>query len=119
MLCGNDFDLLSGDDVLTLPLLSVGGCGVISVVANIVPKDVSDMVSAYLNKDIKKAQRLHYKMLPLVKAMFIETNPIPVKTSMKMMGLIDDDALRLPMCEISAENKKRLKSALKDYKLIK
>lgn len=116
-LCGEDFELISGDDSLTLPLLAVGGCGVISVVANIIPKDVADMVSAFLKGDVEKARRLHYKMLPLVKAMFIETNPIPVKTAMGMMGMIEP-TLRLPMCEMSEENKEKLKAALKDYGLL-
>ncbi|NQT90089.1 MAG: 4-hydroxy-tetrahydrodipicolinate synthase [Candidatus Omnitrophica bacterium] len=117
LLCGEDFDLISGDDSLTMPLLAIGGCGIISVVANIVPKDVSDMVGAFLGGDIEKARELHYKMLPLVKAMFIETNPIPVKTAMGMMGMLEP-ALRLPMCSITEENRKKLESALKDYGLI-
>jgi len=117
MLCVDDFDLISGDDSLTLPLLSIGGCGVISVVANIVPKDVADMVDSFLNNNIEQARKLHYKMLPLVKAMFIETNPIPVKTAMGMMGLIEP-GLRLPMCEMSDTNKEKLKAALKDYGLV-
>jgi 4-hydroxy-tetrahydrodipicolinate synthase len=116
-LCPNNFNLISGDDSLTLPLLAIGGCGVISVVANIVPKDVSDMVDAFMKNNMDKARELHYKMLPLVKAMFIETNPIPVKTAMSMMGMINSD-LRLPMCEMGAENKKKLEKALKDYGLI-
>ena len=116
-LCGEDFDLISGDDSLTLPVLAIGGCGVISVVANIVPKDVSDMVVSYMEGDTEKAKKLYYKMLPLVKAMFIETNPIPVKTAMGMMGMIEP-ALRLPMCEMSGENEKKLKEALKEYGLL-
>ncbi len=117
-LCGNNFDLISGDDVLTLPLLAIGGTGVISVVANIVPKDVRDMVSKFKKGDIEGARKLHYKLLPLVKAMFIETNPIPVKTAMALMGMIDEAELRLPMCDISDENLSRLKKALKDYGLL-
>jgi len=116
-LCGKDFNLISGDDSLTLPLLAVGGCGVISVVANIIPKDVSGMVDAFINGNIEKARELHYKMLPLIKAMFIETNPIPVKTAMVMMGMIEE-ALRLPMCKMQDENRDKLKSALKDYGLL-
>jgi 4-hydroxy-tetrahydrodipicolinate synthase len=116
-LCGVDFNLISGDDALTLPLLAIGGCGVISVVANIVPKDMSDMVYAFMDNDLEKARALHYKMLPLIKAMFIETNPIPVKTAMSMMGMISPD-VRLPMCEMGIENKKKLEKVLKDYGLI-
>jgi len=117
-LCGEKFDLISGDDSLTLPLLAIGGTGVISVVSNIVPKDVSDMVSKFKMGDIKGARRLHYKLLPLVKAMFIETNPIPVKTAMTLMGMIDAPDLRLPMCSLSETNLGKLKKALKDYGLI-
>ncbi len=116
-MCDADFDLISGDDSLTLPVLAIGGCGVISVVANIVPKDVSDMVSAYMNGNIEKARGLYYKMLPLVKAMFIETNPIPVKTAMAMMGMIEPD-MRLPMCNISEVNKEKLRQALRKYGLM-
>ena len=116
-LCGPDFDLISGDDSLTLPLLSIGGVGVISVVANLVPRDVADMVEAFSKGNIKKAQGLHYKLLPLVKAMFIETNPIPVKAAMGLLGLCEPE-LRLPLCTISEQNLKKLKKALEDYGLL-
>jgi 4-hydroxy-tetrahydrodipicolinate synthase len=116
-LCPENFELLSGDDSLTLPVLSIGGTGIISVVSNIVPKDVADLVSAFERGDIKKAQGLHYKLLPLIKAVFIETNPIPVKTAMGLMGLCEPD-LRLPMCPMSPDNLEKLKKALKDYGLI-
>ncbi|MBN2754063.1 MAG: 4-hydroxy-tetrahydrodipicolinate synthase [Candidatus Goldbacteria bacterium] len=112
--CGPDFDVLSGDDALTLPLLSVGGHGVISVVANIIPKDVKAMITAFNSGDIKKARAMHHKMFPLVKAMFIETNPIPVKAAMAIMGLIDDE-IRLPMTKLPAEAAVKLKKAMKDY----
>jgi 4-hydroxy-tetrahydrodipicolinate synthase len=116
-LCGKDFSLISGDDSLTLPVLSIGGCGVISVVANIIPKDVSDMVKAFMNNDLEKARFIHYKMLPLIKAMFFETNPIPVKTAMGITGMIEP-SLRLPMCEISSANREKLEKVLKEYGLI-
>jgi 4-hydroxy-tetrahydrodipicolinate synthase len=116
-LCPEGFGLISGDDSLTLPILSIGGTGVISVVANIVPKDVSDMTAAFEKNDITEARRLHYKLLPLVKAMFIETNPIPVKNAMGLMGLCGSE-LRLPLCEMLPENKEKLIKALKDYGLI-
>ncbi len=115
--CPKDFLLISGDDALTLPIMAIGGVGVISVVANIIPRDVADMCAAFGKGDIAQAQELHYKMLPLVKAMFIETNPIPVKTAMGLMGMIDP-ALRLPMCEMESANKENLVKELKDYKLI-
>lgn len=116
-LCGKDFDLISGDDSLTLPILSIGGTGIISVVANIVPKDVASLVAEFEKGNIQKAQEIHYKLLPLIKAMFIETNPIPLKTAMGLMGLCEPD-LRLPMCAMSPENLEKLKKALKDYRLL-
>lgn len=116
-ICGPDFDLISGDDSLTLPVLAIGGCGVISVVANIIPKDVSSMVSAFLENDIEKARELYFKMLPLVKAMFIETNPAPVKAAMKMLGMIEPD-LRLPMCGVSKASEEKIRLALSEYGLI-
>lgn len=117
-LCSEKFDLISGDDSLTLPILSIGGTGIISVVANIVPHDVASLVNEFEKGNIKKAQELHYKLLPLIKAMFIETNPIPVKTAMGLLGMCGPD-LRLPLCSISEDNLDKLKEALKDYGLIK
>ena len=117
-LCPDSFLLLSGDDALTLPILGIGGVGVISVVANLVPKDTAEVVKAFEAGDIKKAQKLHYKLLPLIKAMFIETNPIPVKAAAGLLGLCSDE-LRLPLCPMSEQNLAKLKSALKDYGLQK
>lgn len=112
-----DITVLSGDDSLTLPMMSVGAKGVVSVVANIIPKEISDMVSFFLKGDIEKARKLHYKTLPLCKAAFIETNPIPVKTSMKLMGRLNGE-MRLPLCEMMKDNEAKLKKALKEYGLI-
>lgn len=117
-LCGDKFDLISGDDSLTLPVLSIGGTGIISVVANIVPQDVADLVAEFEKGNAEKAREIHYKLLPLIKAVFIETNPIPVKTAMGLMGLCEPD-LRLPMSEMLPENKEKLKAALKEYSLLK
>lgn len=117
-LCPKEFDLISGDDGLTLPVLSIGGIGIISVVANIVPVDVAGLVAAFEKGDFKKAQELHYKLLPLIKAVFLETNPIPVKTAMGLLGMCAPD-LRLPMCSLSEDNLGKLKKALKDYGLLK
>ena len=117
-LCGENFDLISGDDSLTLPVLSIGGTGIISVMANIVPKDVANLVSEFEKGNIEKAQEIHFKLLPLIKAVFIETNPIPVKTAMGLMGLCEPD-LRLPLCEMLPENLEKLKKALVEYGLIK
>ena len=116
-ICPKDFLLISGDDALTLPVLAIGGVGIISVVANIIPRDIADMCAAFEKGDIKKAQDLHYKALPLVKAMFIETNPIPVKTAMGLMKMCDPE-IRLPMCEMMPENKEKLVKELREYKLI-
>ena len=117
-LCGGTFDLISGDDELTLPVLAIGGTGIISVVANIIPRDVADMVSAFAQGDIAGAQALHYKMLPLIKMMFVETNPIPVKTAMGLVGMCEP-GLRLPMSALLPENVAKLKKALLDYGLLK
>lgn len=116
-LCRSDFDLISGDDSLTLPILSIGGTGIISVVANIVPKDVASLVDEFDRGNIKKAQEIHYKLLPLIKAIFIETNPIPVKTAMGLMGMCEPD-LRLPMSSMSLDNLNKLEKALKEYGLL-
>jgi len=116
--CPKDFILLSGDDALTLPLLSVGGVGVISVVANIVPQDVVKLISLFNEGKISEAQDMNLQMLPLVKTMFLETNPVPVKTAMGLMGLCLDE-VRLPMCEMSSANIEKLKLALTDYGLLK
>jgi len=117
-LCGDNFELISGDDSLTLPVLSIGGIGIISVVANIVPRDVANLVAEFEKGNIKKAQEIHYKLLPLIKAVFIETNPIPVKTAMGLLGMCEPD-LRLPMSAMLPENEEKLKKALKDYGLLK
>ncbi len=116
-LCGQNFDLISGDDSLTLPILSVGGTGVISVVANIAPKDVANLVAEFEKGNLKKAQEIHYKLLPLIKAVFLETNPIPIKTAMGLLGMCEPD-LRLPMSAMLPENLEKLKKALKDYGLL-
>jgi 4-hydroxy-tetrahydrodipicolinate synthase len=116
-LCGDKITLLSGDDNLTLPLLSIGGKGVISVVANIVPADSAAMVKAWEEGDADKAREIFYKLLPLSQAMFYETNPIPVKTAMAMIGKITPE-MRLPLAPMSAANRARLEKALKDYGLL-
>ena len=108
--------LLSGDDALTLPVLSIGGTGVISVVANLVPNDVAAMVHAFEQGKVSQAIEWHDRLLPLVKAMFIETNPIPVKTAMGALGMIDPQ-LRLPLCAMEGVNLEKLKAALEAYGL--
>jgi len=116
--CGPDFIILSGDDALTLPMMDLGGAGVISVVANIVPETVIAMVNAYNSGDHDKANEINTQLTPLVAAMFLETNPIPVKTAMGLLGLCPPE-LRLPLCAMEEENLKRLKTALQNYGLLK
>ncbi|MBI3330628.1 MAG: 4-hydroxy-tetrahydrodipicolinate synthase [Candidatus Omnitrophica bacterium] len=110
--------LLSGDDALTLPVLAIGGTGVISVAANLVPRDVAAMVAAFRAGRMEEALQCHQRLLPLVKALFLETNPIPVKTAMGLLGLIEPE-LRLPLCEMSEANEARLRQALEAYGLLK
>jgi len=116
--CPKDFLLISGDDALTLPILSMGGVGIISVASNIVPKDVAELVNIFNKGDIAGAQAINAKLLPLIEALFIETNPIPVKTAASLMGLCAV-AMRLPMCEMEEVNLAKLKQALKSFGLIK
>ena len=111
-----DITVLSGDDSLTLPLLSIGAKGVISVIANILPEAVAQMMDAYFKGDHVRAEELHYEMFPLCRALFIETNPIPVKRAMKLLGFCSDE-LRLPLCEMREANEKILIKAMKDYGL--
>ena len=116
-LVGDKIALLSGDDNLTLPVLALGGTGVISVVANIVPKDTADMVSAWERGDFGQSKELFYRLLPLCQAMFYETNPITVKTALALMGKIKGE-FRLPLVPISPANEERLRKALNDYGLL-
>ena len=105
---GSDFVLLSGDDDLTLPTIALGGQGVVSVVANVAPRKTVAMVDAALKGDMEKARELHYELAPLVRAMFLETNPIPVKTAHKYLGLANGP-LRLPLGEMAQANEAKLK----------
>jgi len=112
-----DITVLSGDDSLTLPIMSVGGKGVISVVANIVPADTAALTRYCLEGNFEAAKKCHYKLFPLCKGMFIETNPIPVKTAMKLLGRINGE-LRLPLCEMTKEHENQLAGILKSYGLV-
>lgn len=116
--CPKGFIILSGDDALTLPISELGGTGVISVVANIIPRDVVALTDAIKAGDKAKAKTLHEKMLPLVSSMFIETNPIPVKKACELMGLCSGE-LRLPLCDMEEANYTKLKTALSNYGLLK
>jgi 4-hydroxy-tetrahydrodipicolinate synthase len=97
--------------------MSIGGKGVVSVIANILPREVSELVSSFLNGKIENSQRLHKNLFPLCKAMFIETNPIPVKTAMKLLGRLNGE-MRLPLCNMSDEHEKQLKKILEKHGLV-
>jgi 4-hydroxy-tetrahydrodipicolinate synthase len=114
---GPDFNVLSGDDFTVLPLLALGGTGVISVVSNIVPGPMAALCAAYRERDLEKAKALHFQMMPLTRAMFFETNPIPVKTSLALMGRIALE-LRLPLVEMVPETRARMEGVLKASGLI-
>jgi 4-hydroxy-tetrahydrodipicolinate synthase len=115
--CGKKFDLISGDDALTIPMMKLGGVGVISVLANIMPREVADVVNLMLKGKVKEAEEKQAKLMLIIKAMFVETNPAPVKTACGLMGLCSPK-LRLPLCELEPENLAKLKTALKQQKLI-
>lgn len=117
-LCGPDFSVLSGDDLFTLPLMAMGGTGVISVVSNVAPADVAALAAAVEARNMKKARSLHYKMSLLIDALFIETNPVPVKAALAMMGKIEYE-VRLPLAKLAEGNYNKLKQALIGYGLIK
>lgn len=116
-LCGPDFSVLSGDDQMTFPLMALGGRGVISVVSNVIPDRMSALVNAMLKGDMEKARAKHFEVYELCQAMFIETNPIPVKTALGLMGMIQPE-LRLPLCPLAAQNEEKLKAVLTGYGLI-
>jgi len=117
-LCGDaDFSLYSGDDFIVVPILSVGGKGVISVSANIIPREMSDMIKFFNDGELEKAASVQRGILKLCDAMFMETNPTPVKTSLAMMGKIKEE-FRLPLCQMSEENRKALQSVLSEYSLV-
>ena len=107
------FTILSGDDTLTLPLISVGGKGVISVLSNLLPARVKALADAALAGDLTLARKLHLDLFPIFKGMFIETNPIPIKTAMELAGM-DTGELRLPMCEMAQANRTALEKLLKE-----
>lgn len=112
MTADEDFGVLSGEDALTFPAVALGGSGVVSVVANIVPEMMVNLVKATKKGDMETARELHFKMAPLMRALFAETNPIPVKRAMELMGLVNGN-LRLPLAPLSEENDKVLQDALR------
>ena len=116
-LCGDSITILSGDDSLTLPMMSVGAKGIISVASNIIPGEMSEMVAAFLRGDIATAPALHEKYFAFFRDQFIETNPIPIKAAMAMAGLIEEE-YRLPLCELSAASREKLAATMRDCGMI-
>lgn len=112
---GKKFIVMSGDDSLTLPLMAMGATGVISVAANLVPRAVAELTSAWIKGDTVKARALHLKLFPLVKSLFIETNPGPIKAAMYDAGIIEDESLRLPLVTVSSSTRRRIRGAMKAY----
>jgi 4-hydroxy-tetrahydrodipicolinate synthase len=115
---GPKFEILSGDDSLTLPFLAVGAQGVISVASNVIPRGVAQMVDAFARGDARRAGQLHAKFYPLFKDLFIETSPIPVKAALAMMGVIREE-YRLPLLPMSAGNRAQLRATLKACGILK
>lgn len=112
-----DFVVLSGDDMLTLPIMALGGKGVISVVANVAPKLMVSMVEAFQRGDMAEARKLHLSLAPLIRAVFLETNPIPIKKAVELIGL-PAGHLRLPLAPMSEDNERKLRAALNDLGLM-
>ena len=115
--CGDKLDVYSGNDDQTLPILSVGGKGIISVSANIIPKDMHNLVATFMDGDVDKARKMQFDTNLINLAMFYETNPIPVKTAMRLLGT-DTGEMRLPLVEMEEANEARLVEALKEYGLL-
>ena len=115
--CGNDFTVLSGDDSLTLPMMALGAKGVITVTANVAPKDMADLVNAALAGNFADARAVHFKLASLFNALFYETNPIPVKEALAMMNKIEPE-FRLPLTPMSSDNRERLRQVMKETGLI-
>jgi 4-hydroxy-tetrahydrodipicolinate synthase len=115
--CGERITVLSGDDALTLPMMAVGAKGVVTVAAHLVPREMAQLVKTFLAGQIEESRRIHFKLSPLFAALFSETNPIPVKEALGMMGKIHPE-LRLPLCSMGTETKAQLARVLKDLGLI-
>ena len=117
-LCGPDFDIYSGNDDQILPVLSLGGKGVISVLSNVAPKETHDMVMNYLNGDTKSATKLQLDAIELINALFCEVNPIPVKAALNLMGY-EVGSCKLPLCDMEPKNLETLRTAMANYGLLK
>ena len=116
-LCGDRLTILSGDDGLTVPIMALGGKGVIATTSNVMPREMHDLAAAGLAGDFARARDIHYKIMPVMRALFIETNPIPLKQALAFMGRCANE-LRMPLCPMSAPAADRLRSAMKELKLI-
>lgn len=116
-LCGEKLDVLSGDDFITFPMMACGAKGVISVLANIMPKEVASLVDSFRDGNMEEARQLHLRLLRISNAMFIETNPVPVKTAVALMGKATDE-VRLPLAPMSEANRAKLAGIMKEYGLI-
>ncbi|MGQ0694224.1 MAG: 4-hydroxy-tetrahydrodipicolinate synthase [Nitrospiraceae bacterium] len=116
-MCGDRITVLAGDDALTLPMMAVGAKGVVTVTANLLPTDMANLVKAFADGKIDEARRIHFKLSPLFAALFYETNPIPIKEALGMMGKIDPE-LRLPLCPMAQDTREKLVRVLKDMGLI-
>jgi 4-hydroxy-tetrahydrodipicolinate synthase len=116
-LCPEGFTVLSGDDALILPVIAVGGRGVISTSSNVAPRAVVELVEAARRGELARARELHLRLLPLFDALFCETNPIPVKAALALMGLVDEE-IRLPLTPLSAANRGRLQAVLKEQGIL-
>ena len=117
-LCSSKFRVFSGDDFTAFSLMALGGHGVISVAANVMPREMSQLMEACLNGQWEKARKLHFKLYPLFKALFLETNPVPAKTALWLMGKIESPEVRLPLAPMSEANVEKLKGVLAEYKLV-
>ena len=113
----NNFTVLSGDDNLTLPLIALGGKGVISVAGNLIPKEMSKFVKTALEGNYEEARKIHYRLMPLFKALFIETNPIPIKSAMTIKGFCKE-IYRLPLCEPQIQNKEKLRKVMESMEIV-
>ncbi len=116
-LCGDRLTILSGDDGLTVPIMALGGKGVIATTSNVMPREMHDLAAAGLAGDFARAREIHYKIMPVMRALFIETNPIPLKQALALMGRCANE-LRMPLCPMSAPAADKLRSAMKELKLI-
>ena len=116
-LCSDDIDIVSGDDLMTFPLLACGGMGSISVVSNICPMESAKLVSSYMAGDIAKSRQIHFSLLQLIRQLFVQVNPIPVKSAMNMMGM-DAGIVRMPLVDLEGEDKENLRQILNEMKLL-